>query len=406
MTLQQEMKELISRELMLHGIHLDETSWLSSEAVLNELTHVLTPEPHEGKTPAFGVIFTDSVHSLKAVRKLAVEPAQVELARKLADGVNSFLLYEKAVPSGLVFFPEPITTEIQLVRTVPQTGGMVVQRSSKGITKFVRNQGIVSHYNRNWFSKPHIQKAASRIIHCIPDINRQVLNGILEFSFHLLSPASRMGAILVWHLNSAQMNDYSSSFSGPSIQKMNLSILNEQDAKSICHLLSQVDGATILSPDGTFLQTGVQLKPSLDAVKLIPEYKGTRHSSALRFSYDRPNVLIFTVSEDGPVTIFSDGNRIADLKTQSAEQETQLLMSLVPEEKENITSRSLEITCERCGKQSLIEEIMTRSYESPQTATCAVCGNLLYSSRCFKLHCSPFKRIADLDKKAKSLNYA
>jgi hypothetical protein len=41
---------------------------------------------------------------------------------------------------------------------------------------------------------------------------------------------------------------------------------------------------------------------------------GTRHTSAARHTYDCPDVLAFVVSIDGPVTVFSDGLRIAQLR--------------------------------------------------------------------------------------------
>jgi DNA integrity scanning protein DisA with diadenylate cyclase activity len=390
------MQGLIARELVLHGIHLDETSWLASRAVLEELTHVLTPELHEGSYSPFGVIFTDSVDSLGVLRKLPLEPHQLALGRLLADGVNSFLLYEKAVPTGLVLFAEPRHTEIQLVRTVPPTGGMVVQRSAAGLTKFVRNQGIISHLNRSWFNKPHVEEATDRIVHSIPDIDRTVLSRILEFAFHLLSPGSRTGAILVWHLTPDNMNDYSSAFSGDAIRNLNLSVLNKQDSNAICHLLSQIDGATILSPNGTLLQTGVQLKPTAEAVRLVPEFKGTRHSSSLRYSYDHRNVLVITVSEDGPIAIFSDGTRIAGLRTQSAEQETQLLKSLVPETSLGVTTQSIHLACKRCHKTALVEVISMPNVKTEHTAVCPVCNAKLYTAKCLKMHCRLFKRVADL----------
>jgi DNA integrity scanning protein DisA with diadenylate cyclase activity len=46
----------------------------------------------------------------------------------------------------------------------------------------------------------------------------------------------------------------------------------------------------------------------------VPAIKGTRHTSAARHTYDCPDMLAFVVSTDGPVTVFCDGQRIADLK--------------------------------------------------------------------------------------------
>ncbi|MBI5088504.1 MAG: DNA integrity scanning protein DisA nucleotide-binding domain protein [Actinobacteria bacterium] len=40
---------------------------------------------------------------------------------------------------------------------------------------------------------------------------------------------------------------------------------------------------------------------------------GTRHASARRFSFDEPDTVVFVVSEDGPLTVYSSGEPIARL---------------------------------------------------------------------------------------------
>ena len=57
------------------------------------------------------------------------------------------------------------------------------------------------------------------------------------------------------------------------------------------------------------------LRPTRQSEQAVPATKGTRHTSAARHTYDCPDMLAFVVSTDGPVTVFSDGQRIADLKT-------------------------------------------------------------------------------------------
>jgi len=64
--------------------------------------------------------------------------------------------------------------------------------------------------------------------------------------------------------------------------------------------------------------------------RLIEARAGTRHTSAQRFSYDFAKGIIFVVSSDGPVTVFSDGMSVTDL-------EVRLLMKHRPSPEESFT---------------------------------------------------------------------
>jgi DNA integrity scanning protein DisA with diadenylate cyclase activity len=47
--------------------------------------------------------------------------------------------------------------------------------------------------------------------------------------------------------------------------------------------------------------------PSQDAEKSVAAYRGTRHTSGRRYSYDDPLATVIAVSDDGPVTVFRNG---------------------------------------------------------------------------------------------------
>ena len=125
---------------------------------------------------------------------------ELALARRLANGIDSFLIYEKETFRGLAFYSEPQTTELQLVRNFPSSGGLIVQRNASGVTKFYQSHGITLHESRNWFTKPLVKEASWKISQCVSGMDRLVLERILEFAFHLLSPASHLGSTLVWFL--------------------------------------------------------------------------------------------------------------------------------------------------------------------------------------------------------------
>ena len=82
----------------------------------------------------------------------------------------------------------------------------------------------------------------------------------------------------------------------------------------LLHQVRYRDGAVLIDRDGRLLASNVILRPTKASEQAVPAMGGTRHTSAARHTYDCPDVLAFVVSIDGPVTVFSDGLRIADLK--------------------------------------------------------------------------------------------
>ena len=73
------------------------------------------------------------------------------------------------------------------------------------------------------------------------------------------------------------------------------------------HALTQVDGATVFDADGVLRRLGVRLVPSPAAEESVEPLGGTRHTSGRRYSRDDPFATVIAVSEDGPVTVFRDG---------------------------------------------------------------------------------------------------
>lgn len=63
--------------------------------------------------------------------------------------------------------------------------------------------------------------------------------------------------------------------------------------------------------DGVLRQLGVRLVPSKTAERTVDPFRGTRHTSARRYSRDDPLALVVVVSDDGPVTVFRDGEMLA-----------------------------------------------------------------------------------------------
>jgi DNA integrity scanning protein DisA with diadenylate cyclase activity len=105
---------------------------------------------------------------------------------------------------------------------------------------------------------------------------------------------------------------------GVAVGALQLSVLNEAEEPLVLHQARYRDGALLFGRDGRLLAVNVILRPTRASEQAVPATRGTRHTSAARHTYDCPEILAFVVSTDGPVTVFSDGQRIADLKNAGA----------------------------------------------------------------------------------------
>ena len=110
------MQEYLQQELISNGVNLRKQNWLQSPSVLSEIEHTLIPETHEGKINSYGAVFAEHFDDLEDVEIVPFESDDLALARKLADGEQTGLLYEKDHFVGLVNFKNYITTEIQRMR--------------------------------------------------------------------------------------------------------------------------------------------------------------------------------------------------------------------------------------------------------------------------------------------------
>lgn len=288
--------------------------WLADlidhNCLIAELDYALRPTVHEGKIRPYGfIVLNDSQTALP-------NTIQVELsnARKIADGGHSFLLFKGNEFQGVLLLDQKVETEWQLVNLQQTTAGIICRTTTQGITQLFCQEGVLVHQLRRWFKKPTAQHMVHSIYECLPQINIKQLQHILEFCFYQLSPHN-IGTTLVWYI--APICDEELDLLLPTTQLWRLSRKLEFKVGSavnnavLQHVLSYTDGATILDADGTILGAGVHLKYSRESARSLPPYKGTRHTSALRFSYDCPHAVMFVVSSDGSLTVFSGGKPIA-----------------------------------------------------------------------------------------------
>ncbi len=63
----------------------------------------------------------------------------------------------------------------------------------------------------------------------------------------------------------------------------------------------------MLDADGVLRELGVRLVPSTEAETSVEGYRGMRHTSGRRYSFDDPLATVIVISEDGPVTVLRNG---------------------------------------------------------------------------------------------------
>ena len=85
-----------------------------------------------------------------------------------------------------------------------------------------------------------------------------------------------------------------------------LSRVNLNWASDIIAVMQKA-GRDFNSPDIMLGEIGVRLVPSVAAEAGVGGYRGTRHTSARRYSFDDPKATVIVVSEDGPVTVVRGG---------------------------------------------------------------------------------------------------
>jgi DNA integrity scanning protein DisA with diadenylate cyclase activity len=73
------------------------------------------------------------------------------------------------------------------------------------------------------------------------------------------------------------------------------------------HALAQTDGAAVFDATGTLRQLGTRLVPSAEAERTVDGFRGMRHTSGRRYSWDDDLATVIVVSEDGPVSVFRKG---------------------------------------------------------------------------------------------------
>ena len=302
----------------------------SAMLVLEELDYALRPPVHERRVPTYGAIVgpTSDPEDWRLTTELIAERRQtVEFGdapiRRFADGISSWAVRSPRGVDELVVFDRSAGSERDVVILAAAAGGTVVQRHPAGVVRAVGEFGVVRRDVVGWHHEPPFPLWLDGIPGCRRDGELTVLGRVLDFAVHDLGSRG-VGATLVVHPTGELSARHERRLPVPP----ELRIDRPYDLAPLRHALAQTDGATVFDRSGTLRNMGVHLVPSREAEAEVRAMRGTRHTSAARYSYDDPEAVVIVVSHDGPVTVIRAGEAIG----HSAESEdlTERTVSSMP----------------------------------------------------------------------------
>ena len=298
-----------------------------------ELARCLDPFVHERDIRPYGAIVArEQPHLDRLGRIINAGDLPLDVLRSLADGIHSVVLIVKGETPQLLLLHECMDTDQDYASHAVWVDGVIVCNDGQGIVRIVTDSSVTLVEGRRWIVKDMVYEAAEDVVLVVPAAALDVVRKLLELAHHHFS-AGKIGATLLYALTdnagAPRRRDEGISVSG-----LGLSILNEAEEPLLLHQARYRDGALLFGRDGRLLAVNVILRPSRISEQAVPATKGTRHTSAARHTYDCPDVLAIVVSTDGPVTVFSDGQRIADLKARNVSKTADTIAALAAERRD------------------------------------------------------------------------
>lgn len=316
----------LGEELAEVGLALDGSAdW--HRLALVEIDYALRPAVHERRVPSYGAIVTPTTdpdswerRTELMIARRPVGATDIAAARRYADGQSSWLIRQLEGDDAWAVFDRPAGSERDLVVLAEALGAVIVQRHPAGSVRIVGEFGVLRWNGLSWHHERLVSTWFDLDGACNPLIDAAMLETLLEFAVHDLG-ARGIGATLVFQPNLALESSFERRLPPPPP----LQICRATDLAPLRHALAQVDGASLFDSDGTLCAIGVRLVPSTRSEANVDPLRGTRHTSARRYSADDPTATVIVVSEDGPVTVLRAG-RVLGASSMSTPDSARLLL--------------------------------------------------------------------------------
>lgn len=175
---------------------------------------------------------------------------------------------------------------------------------------------------------------------------------------------------------------------------MQLDFNNSNHKEILKNYLYNNDGALIISIKGAALGGQTHLSFSEKSRTLIHiKDKGTRHNSAARFSFDNSKSIVVTISEDGPVSVFSEGLNIVEFGFEDPSQFNSHIHSIAEEVDGISEDYDTIVKCNSCGKSYLVNILIVYGWKERESEYCSICNTEIYSKMCFRISSNLIKVI-------------
>jgi DisA bacterial checkpoint controller nucleotide-binding len=303
----------LAEELNESGLAVDGSEAFGA-LLLEEIDHVMRPDVHERRVVSSGTILepgTDPATwepgtQLEILRGPADRHTLPD-ARRFADGLSSWLLRRSDGTTEWMVFNRPAGSERDVVVLAAVLDATIVQRHPAGPVRVVGRFGVLRWDGFSWHHEPPMSTWIDAVTSPVAPGDAAVIAEMLRFAIHDLG-SLRIGALLIYRPPGDP---------GPPVEERlptppPLRIRVPAHLAPLRHALSQVDGAAVFDDEGVLRQLGVRLVPSNQAEQTVEALGGTRHTSARRYSHDDPRATIIAVSDDGPVSVFRNGEILAD----------------------------------------------------------------------------------------------
>lgn len=300
----------LAEELAEEGLDLDRAD---RDLLIEEIDHALRPPVHERRVPSSGTVLQPTTDPATwgpgtglDIARVPAEDQPLDAARRFADGLASWLVRHDEGPPEWLVFDRPAGSERDLGVIARTMGATLVQRHPGGLVRVVAAElGTLRWDGYTWHHEPPVDRWIDMLQACPDPRELPLMRDLLEFAVHDLG-ANGIGALLIYR---------DAHTDAPAVEHRlptppPLRIDHPTHLAPLRHALAQVDGAAVIDADGVLRQLGVRLVPSTDAERSVGGYRGTRHTSGLRYSFDDPDSTVIAVSEDGPVSVFRRGKML------------------------------------------------------------------------------------------------
>ena len=297
----------LAEELGENGLVLDLDSPIGA-LLLEEIDSALRPPVHERRIFSVGTLVEPTTDPTGweagtglGIRRGPMGEMTLQELRRFADGLSSWVMRHIDRRDEWVVLDRPSGSERDLVVLADVLGATIVQRHPTGSVRVAGDFGVLRSVGLTWHHEPPVSRWVDELTACGSG-DGSALHALLEFAVHDLGSRG-IGAILVYRTTDA---------AGPGLEHRlpappPLEIRRASGLAPLRHALSQLDGAAVFDSSGTLRQLGARLVPSPEAEQTVDGFRGMRHTSGRRYSWDDPVATVIVVSEDGPVSVFRNG---------------------------------------------------------------------------------------------------